>query len=484
MRNTHTKPNYFNVLLLICSILFNSHLHANVVLNETEKAFLLANPKVVLGVGKSFEPFVIKNLDGTFSGYDIEIARLVSKHTGLQIDFEMGTWNDIQKKAQRREVDGLLTAVFNEERAEYFVPSHPYFSATSLVIVKKDNPKQIREPANIEGKKIAMQRGNVLFESILKSLNRKVDVLYFDHIHEVISAVVSEQADFCILDETAPYVAKNAGLADLIEVAFPVGKPENIHILVRNDKPELHSIINKGLSLIKEEEKLALRDQWFGLPKTSIDWPLVIKIVLSMTAVLSIVLYWNYTLKVARRRAEVALAALEQKDKELEAANRILAQLSITDPLTHLCNREKLNQSLDHELNRFNRYGSSFGLIMIDIDYFKQVNDEHGHPVGDSVLVEIANILQSNTRSVDVVGRWGGEEFLIICPQLECDDLLLVAEKLRRLIENHKFPIIGSKTASFGIAVYKQGDDAQALISRADQALYLSKENGRNQVHI
>lgn len=471
-----------NRLTLLFLLLCVTYTQANALLNEQERAFLASTPRIVLGVGESFEPFVIKNLDGTYSGYDIQIAQLISKHTGLQIDFEMGTWKDIQEKAKRKEVDGLLTAIFNEERAEYFVPSHPYFAATSLIVVKNGNPKGIKKPADVNGKRVAMQSGNVLFESVLAAVSSNVEIVYFDHIHEIISAVVSGEADFCILDETAPYVAKKAGLADFIEVAFPVGKPENLHVLVRNDQPELQSIINKGISLIKEEQMLQIRDQWFGLPKESIDWSFVFKIVLSMTIVLVIVLYWSYTLKVARGRAESALAALEAKDKELEAANKILAQLSITDPLTHLFNREKLNQVLDQELTRALRYGNTFGIVMIDVDHFKRVNDQYGHPTGDAVLIEIADILRTNTRSVDVVGRWGGEEFLIVCPQLDQEALILMAQKLRRLVEMHHFPSVDSQTASFGVSIYRQEDTSENIIARADKALYVAKEKGRNQV--
>lgn len=482
----HNNDSNFSVILnqlcLLIMVIWGCNVHAAPLLTEREQAFLAANPRVVLGVGESFEPFVIKNLDGTYSGYDIQIARLISKHTGLEIDFEMGTWKEIQERAKRREVDGLLTAIFNEERAAHFVPSFPYFSTTSLIVVKKGNPEEITDSADIEGKKVAMQRGNVLFEGVLNAITNNVDIVYFDHIHEIISAVASGHADLCILDETTPYIAKKTGLEDYIEVAFAVGKPENIHILIRKDQPELQSIINKGLSLIKEEQMLEIRNQWFSLPEKSINWPFLIKIVLSMTALLGIVLYWSYTLKVARGRAEAALAELEKKDRELEAANRILSQLSITDPLTHLYNREKLNKVLDQELNRASRYGTPFGVIMADVDHFKKVNDEYGHPVGDSVLIEIAHILQANTRSVDIVGRWGGEEFLIISPQIGHSELTSMAEKLRALIEQHTFPTAESQTASFGITIYLPDDSAEQMITRADQALYLSKGKGRNQV--
>ena len=469
------------VWLALGGVLFSWDAKANALLTEEEEAFLTATPKVVIGVGESFEPFVIKNLDGSYSGYDVQIAELVSGNTGLKIEFEMDTWKDIQEKAQRKEVDGLLTAVFSEEREAFFLPSHPYLSITSLVLVKKGNPKGITKPADIEGKKIAMQRGNVLFEKVLRAITNNVEVIYFDHIYELLSAVVSGQVDLSILDETAPFVAKKIGLVDYIDVAFPVGEPISIHFLLRNDQPELRSIIDKGLSLIREEDRMRIRDRWFGMPEESLDWSLLSKIFLSVVVLFMAVLYWGFSLRAARRRAEGALAQLELKDQQLEEANRTLERLSVTDHLTHLFNRERLDEVLDSELRRANRYGAAFGVVMVDVDYFKEVNDEYGHPVGDRVLIELAEILSSNSRSVDTVGRWGGEEFLIICPELDRDGVMAVAEKLRKDIEGHQFPIIGRKTASFGVAVFKSDDEVADLMDRVDRALYLSKENGRNQ---
>jgi diguanylate cyclase (GGDEF)-like protein len=118
--------------------------------------------------------------------------------------------------------------------------------------------------------------------------------------------------------------------------------------------------------------------------------------------------------------------------------------------------------------------------VLLDIDHFKSVNDKYGHPVGDQVLVDVARLLAEGTREVDVVGRWGGEEFLIICPDTTFDGAMAAAEKLRELISNHSFSVVGSKTASFGVATVRTNDTIPALMARADSALYLCKANGRN----
>jgi len=155
-------------------------------------------------------------------------------------------------------------------------------------------------------------------------------------------------------------------------------------------------------------------------------------------------------------------------------------ELSITDQLTQLFNRSYLDKILNKEMIRFQRYGTPMSLIMIDIDYFKEVNDLHGHLLGDLVLVEIARILKSNIRITDTLGRWGGEEFMIICSENTLDDAVHLAEKLRMAIEDFTFADIGRKTASFGVACLQADDDKQGFIQRADNALYKAKKLGRN----
>ncbi len=173
---------------------------------------------------------------------------------------------------------------------------------------------------------------------------------------------------------------------------------------------------------------------------------------------------------------------VEERTGQLQEKNRELEQLAITDRLTGLCNRLKLDQVMATEFARSQRFESGFSLLLLDIDWFKQVNDHHGHQAGDQVLVEMAAILQANTRQFDVVGRWGGEEFLVVACGTTLDGATELAEKLRACVSGFGFTHVGSKTASFGLTSYRPGDTVAAMISRADQALYRAKANGRNRV--
>jgi diguanylate cyclase (GGDEF)-like protein len=171
-----------------------------------------------------------------------------------------------------------------------------------------------------------------------------------------------------------------------------------------------------------------------------------------------------------------------------EYANDGLIRFAFTDYLTGLKTRGYFEQQLDLEIKRSERKKTHFALLMIDIDFFKQLNDHYGHHVGDQVLRDVASILMKDMREVDTVARYGGEEFVIVLPETAGPGATLVAERLRRGVEQAKF-FAGTPTAverltiSIGIAVFDQ--DAQFkrdLIEFADAALYAAKANGRNRV--
>ena len=156
--------------------------------------------------------------------------------------------------------------------------------------------------------------------------------------------------------------------------------------------------------------------------------------------------------------------------------------ISQTDKLTQLYNRVKLDDSLENEMHRYLRYKNVFSLIIIDMDHFKAVNDNFGHQVGDAVLVDLANILKQNCREVDIVGRWGGEEFLIICTDTDIEGASKLAEKLRVSVEAHEFKDVKHKTISVGVTAVKDSDNIEIILKRVDDYLYEAKESGRNKV--
>lgn len=173
---------------------------------------------------------------------------------------------------------------------------------------------------------------------------------------------------------------------------------------------------------------------------------------------------------------------IEQKQLELLEINNELVQISNSDKLTGIANRRYFQNQLAVSIKRYQDEQIPFSLLIIDIDYFKQVNDTYGHLVGDEVLVKLATILKDNARPEDTVARFGGEEFTIILDNTNPERALEIATNFNKQVEISIWPTIGQLTISIGCAIYQPNDTEDTLLQHADEALYYSKRNGRNQV--
>lgn len=209
-------------------------------------------------------------------------------------------------------------------------------------------------------------------------------------------------------------------------------------------------------------------DCWYQLQETLISW------FDGRTA--------KYSIAVDISRLKEMQNALSEAHAELSLKNRELERLAVTDNLTGISNRRKLDDALTLEIDRANRYGGPFSVLLIDVDNFKMVNDTHGHQVGDIVLKTIASILKKNVRRIDTAGRWGGEEFMVVCPSTVLADAIALAEKLRQAVATYTFPAVCHTTCSFGVAQYRDGEPPEKMVTRADSALYQAKARGRNRI--
>lgn len=182
--------------------------------------------------------------------------------------------------------------------------------------------------------------------------------------------------------------------------------------------------------------------------------------------------------------ASLATAAIE-KAQIYEQSQR----LAITDGLTGLFNYRYFVQQIDHEVKRSLRYGSYLSVIMFDLDYFKKINDTYGHPQGDVVLKQVAQIMKVNTRESDLAARYGGEEFALILPETSGQAARVVAERIRLQVAASSFPgpeglMLKNVTVSAGVATFNGNETPEGLVQRADKALYQAKINGRNQTYL
>lgn len=171
----------------------------------------------------------------------------------------------------------------------------------------------------------------------------------------------------------------------------------------------------------------------------------------------------------------VDITSLERESKNLEL-------LAMTDPLTGVYNRMKFGNLMESEISKSSRYKTPLSLAVLDIDFFKKINDTYGHQAGDYVLVTVAELIRSSIERADIFARWGGEEFMLLMPGSDINEATAKVEKLREMLAGYDFIEPPTVTGSFGVASFGENDNMDSLIKRADDALYTAKHNGRNRV--
>ncbi len=240
-----------------------------------------------------------------------------------------------------------------------------------------------------------------------------------------------------------------------------------------------YELIGKNHNIFRHEDMpdSAFKDMWETI-KSGKDWNGEVKNITkdSGSYWVDVTISTNFDEK-GKAKGYTAIRHDITDKKELE-------KISITDALTQIPNRLHLDNTYEKEFKRAVRYGIKFSVIILDIDLFKDVNDTFGHKVGDDVLILLAKILQDNIRDTDVLGRWGGEEFLIISPETNITEAEKLANKIKEKIEYFDFFVVHSLTCSFGVSEFNENDKKEDIFKRADEALFIAKKSGRNRVVI
>src|SRR5258708_10416858 len=200
-------------------------------------------------------------------------------------------------------------------------------------------------------------------------------------------------------------------------------------------------------------------------------------------AVLIVVLPWFAAMGGYVNRLRTRLS---DSNRDLKRAFDRIEQLAVRDALTGSYNRRFLMDCLAGERSRAERLGTAFAVCLVDLDHFKAINDDFGHAAGDAVLKELPVLVAAGLRAIDVFGRFGGEDFLLLLPAATLEGARAAAERVRRSIEAARFPALGERpvTVTIGVAEHGKGEDVAALLARADRALYAGKAGGRNRVVI
>ncbi|MFY4782317.1 diguanylate cyclase [Aliarcobacter butzleri] len=237
-------------------------------------------------------------------------------------------------------------------------------------------------------------------------------------------------------------------------------------------------LIGKSISMIKhpEQDRKIIKDLWKNILNKRV---------------------WVGNIKNKKKSGEeywleqTIIPKLDEDKKNIDSflsisaditAKMELEKMASIDKLTDIYNRRMIDQFLQVEIEIASRHNEELSLMIIDIDHFKHVNDNYGHLVGDMVLSQLSKIISDNLRNSDIFGRYGGEEFLIICPKTNKDGAFILAEKLRIIVNDFTFDEVGHKTVSIGIAEFQTNDTIETLFKKADEALYEAKNSGRNRV--
>lgn len=453
-------------------------------LTPQERQWLKEHPIIRTAIDTSWAPFEYIDEEGKYQGLAADYIALIEQKLGVRFEpYTGGVWKDAVAKMEKKELDMYPCAVKTPQRETYASFTSPYLNFR-MVILTNDNIGYIDDINSLKGKKIAVARG-YLPEETLKRYYPYIKRYEVDTIQEGLEAVAQGKA-YAFIDNTAAitHAIKNEGYSNL-KISGELPHRFELSMGVRSDWPILVGILEKALASITPQERDAIYAKHIKIEYTQeISWMRIFQIFIPLALFVSILLYYTRKLKSINSVYKMTLDSLTRTQQELEEANKWLISLSTTDTLTNLANRYHLNNALKQAISSAERYGRPLSVIILDLDYFKRVNDLYGHHAGDIVLQESARILRENCRESDTVGRWGGEEFLIICPETDKHEAARLAEKLRSLIPSVSMLYAHTQTASFGISGYEDSDTQESIVIRADEALYRAKNDGRNCVRV
>lgn len=429
-------------------------------LTARQKAYLAQAGPIRMCVDPDWMPFERINEEGRHEGIAADLIQLVAQRVGLKIELHpVRSWQESLEASKAGVCQIISFLNQTPEREQWLIFTAPIFYDPNVIITREEH-RYIGDLKGLSGESVALLRGTMVEERIRREYPNLRPILT-DSETEAVKRVSERQADLTIRSLiVAAHAIRKEGLFNL-KIAGHVPEFTNqLRIGVLKKEEVLRDILDQGVKTLTPQEREAISNRHVAIQvQQGFDSRLVWRILAGSALVLLVSLFWI---------------------RKLRALNRKLERLSITDRLTDLYNRLKLDLVLEAEILRATRSGHAFGVILLDIDHFKRINDQHGHPTGDLVLVELARLLRAGTRATDAVGRWGGEEFLVVCADTDGAGAAKLAETLRQTIQDHRFPVVQRLSASFGVTAFAPGDSAREIVSRADAALYLAKTAGRN----
>ncbi len=469
------KAQFFWFLVIFAWVCGGAHAAEPFVKTPEQRDYLAQRDDITLCVDPDWMPYEAIDGNGRHVGIAADYMGLFADMIGKPLRLvETESWAQSEAFARERRCDLLSMLNESDTRREYLNFTSPYMEASVVLVAQSDVPF-IDGLQALSGKTLAMVKG-YSYEDVILEQYPLIELVYVDSMEQAYEKV-SDGEIFSTMGTL--YVAtsqiQQLGLSNL-KIAGPTGLRSYFRVGVRNDDPILLSLFQAAIDNLNPIEENEILKRWISVRlETGTDYRLAVQ-VLSIAALISaLLLYRNWSVR-------KLLAQLNHANQQLEIKSEALSRLSRTDSLTKLHNRFYLDEQFKTELQRFERYGTAFCCVLLDVDRFKEVNDLYGHAVGDAVLQQLATLLKSSVRFNDIVGRWGGEEFLIICPQTNESGAQTLAETLRAKIEQQRFATVSNLTCSFGVAEIQQDQTEAQLLVLADEALYRAKTQGRNRV--
>lgn len=463
-RRNHTRSLYACLLplalLFALTSLATRSFAADVALTDLERYYVETNGEILLCVDPDWVPFESINERGEHQGIAADLLKLVSERTGLRFKLvQTQTWEESLDYSKSGKCQALSFLNETPKRKEWLVFSEPIFTDVNVFITREEHPF-ISDPGALTGETLVLPKGTAMEEFIRKDYPN-LRIITVDTEAEAFQMISERKANMTMRSLiVAAYTIKKEGWFNLKISGQLPGYTNRLRVGLTKDKANLLDIINKGILSISGQDRGAIVDKHVSINvQTVTDYSLLYKVAGILLFVIAVAALWV---------------------RQLRAHNKELTLISQTDALTNVSNRLKLNTVLSYEFARAKRKWHPLSVLLIDLDHFKKVNDELGHIAGDTVLKEVSRILASQVRSIDVVGRWGGEEFLIICPDTDTPSAMIVAERIVHAVSQFTFTCNRSQTISIGVASLSENDTPDTLLNRADEALYIAKSDGRN----
>ncbi|REL25774.1 GGDEF domain-containing protein [Thalassotalea euphylliae] len=422
--------------------------------------------------------------EGQHAGISAFYFEKIAKLAGLQIALKPTVnWQETMDALAAGECDITPLLNFSDSRAEYLTFSVPYFQGPNVIFAHYQQ-KLIGGLAQVTNERIGVVKSYRL-ESYLNKFYPNVAQVSVNSELEGLKKVNNKEIDLFVSSYYgANFLIHQHNLANIRIIGLADLK-DQLRIGVRHEHRDIMPRINQAILKLSEED----HRHAFSLLEpvkviSQINYTLAWQIG-AIGALLSMMMGLRYYYSLQQKQALANKnAALECLHAVLENKNKQLEQLAVTDHLTQLHNRGYLTEKVVECINRKKRYQSECCLILCNVDNFKVFNDTYGHQVGDEVLVTLANTIRSCARETDYTARWGGEEFVIICPETNLNEGLSLANRIRQQLAKESRSMPSPITCSIGIAQLGSKDTQETWFGSADRALYFAKEAGKDKIEV